>query len=64
MKNGTASSNEHVIDILITGEDTFSKTIAKLYTNCLSQRLTAQQGRKTRKYNGNAKDTRGKECQP
>ena len=39
MKNGTAPGNEHIhIDTLKAGEDTISKTLAKLYTKCLSQR--------------------------
>ena len=39
MKNGTAPGNEHIhIDTLKAGEDTISKTLAKLFTKCLSQR--------------------------
>ena len=39
MKNGTAKGNDHInIDTLKAGEDTISKTLAKLYTKCLSER--------------------------
>ena len=39
MKNGTVTGNDHInIDTLIAGEDTISKTLAKLYTKCLSER--------------------------
>ena len=39
MKNGAATGNDHInIDALKAGEDTISKTIAKLYTKCLSER--------------------------
>ena len=39
MKNGTATSNDHInIKTLKAGEDTISKTLAKLYTKCLSER--------------------------
>ena len=39
MKNGTATSNEHInIDTLKAGEDTISKTLAKLYAKCFSER--------------------------
>ena len=39
MKNGTATGNDHIyINTLIAGEDTTSKTLAKLYTKCLSER--------------------------
>ena len=38
-KNGTAAGNDHInIETLKAGEDTFSKTLAKLYTKCLSER--------------------------
>ena len=39
MKNSTATGNDHInIDTLKAGEDTISKTLAKLYTKCLSER--------------------------
>ena len=39
MKNGTATGNDHInIDTLKAGEDTISKTLAKLYTKCLSEK--------------------------
>ena len=39
MKNGTATGNDHIhIGTLKAGEDTISKTLAKLYTKCLSER--------------------------
>ena len=39
MKNGTATGNDHInIETLKAGEDTISKTLAKLYTKCLSER--------------------------
>ena len=35
MKNGTATGNDHInIETLKAGEDTISKTLAKLYTKC------------------------------
>ena len=40
-KNGTATGNDNInIETLKAGEDTISKTIAKLYTKCLSERGT------------------------
>ena len=40
MKNGTATGNDHInIETLKAGEDTISKTLAKLYTECLSERI-------------------------
>ena len=40
MKNGRATGNDHInIAILKAGEDTISKTLAKLYTKCLSERI-------------------------
>ena len=39
MKNGTATGNHHIdIETLKAGEGTISKTLAKLYTKCLSKR--------------------------
>ena len=39
MKNGTATGNDHInIKTLKAGEDTISKTLAKLYTKCLSDK--------------------------
>ena len=39
MKNGTATGIDHIkIETLEAGEDTISKTFAKLYTKCLSER--------------------------
>ena len=39
MKNETATGNGHInIDTLKAGEDTISKTLAKLYTKCFSER--------------------------
>ena len=39
MKNGTATGNDHInIDTLKAGEDTISKTLAKMYTKCLSEK--------------------------
>ena len=39
MKNATATGNDHKhIDTLKAGEDTISKTLAALYTTCLSER--------------------------
>ena len=39
MKNGTATGNDNInIETLKPGEDTISKTLAKLYTKCLSER--------------------------
>ena len=39
MKNGRATGNDHVnIETLKAGEDTISKTLAKLYTKCFSDR--------------------------
>ena len=38
MKNGTGTDNNHTnIETLKAGEDTISKTLAKLYTKCLSE---------------------------
>ena len=38
MKNGTATDNDQInIEILKAGEDTISKTLAKLYTKYLSE---------------------------
>ena len=38
MKNGTATGSDHInIDTLKAEEDTISKTLAKLYTKCLSE---------------------------
>ena len=40
MKNGTATGHDHInIETLKAGEDTISKTLAKLYPKCLSDRL-------------------------
>ena len=42
MKYRTATGNDHInIETLKAGEDTISKTFAKLYTKCLSERPTA-----------------------
>ena len=39
MKNGTATRNDHInIQTWKAGEDAISKTLAKLYTKCLSER--------------------------
>ena len=39
MKNGTTTGSDHInIDTLKAGEDTISKTFAKLYTKCLSEK--------------------------
>ena len=39
MKNGTATGNDNInIESLKAGEDTISKTLAKLYSKCLSER--------------------------
>ena len=39
MKNGTAPGSDHInIETLKAGEDTISKTLAKLYTKYLSER--------------------------
>ena len=39
MKIGTATGNDHInIETLTAREDTISKTLAKLYTKCLSER--------------------------
>ena len=39
IKNGTATGNDLInIETLKAGEDTISKTLAKLYTKCLSER--------------------------
>ena len=39
MKNGTATGNGHLnIETLKAGEDTISKTLAKQYTKCLSEK--------------------------
>ena len=39
MMNGTATGNDHIhIATLKAGEDTLSKTLAKLYIKCLSDR--------------------------
>ena len=39
MKNGTATGNDHInIETLKAGENTISKTFAKPYTKCLSER--------------------------
>ena len=39
MKNGAATGNDHInIETLKEGEDTISKTLAKLYTKCLSKK--------------------------
>ena len=41
MKGGTASGNDHInIDTLKAGEDTISKTLAKLYTKSLPEKRT------------------------
>ena len=49
MKNGTPIDNDHTnIETLKAGENTISKTLAKLYTKCLSERRisTAQNNAK------------------
>ena len=38
MKNGKATGNDIYIKTLKAGEDTISKTLAKLFTKCLSER--------------------------
>ena len=39
MKNGTATGNDHInIETVKAGEDAISRTLAKLYTKCLSER--------------------------
>ena len=39
IKNGTATGDDHInIETLKAGEETISKTFAKLYTKCLSER--------------------------
>ena len=39
MKNGTATGNDHInSETLKAGDDTISKTLAKLYTKHLSER--------------------------
>ena len=41
MKGGTASGKDHInIDTLKAGEDTISKTLAKLYTKRLPEKRT------------------------
>ena len=41
MKNGTEKGNDHIyIETLKVGDNTISKTHAKLYTKCLSERRT------------------------
>ena len=41
MKGGTAAGKDHInIDILKAGEDTISKTLAKLYTKRLPEKHT------------------------
>ena len=38
-ENGTTTGNGHInIDTLKAGEDTIPKTLAKLYTKCISER--------------------------
>ena len=38
-RNGTPTGNDHIsIETLKAGDDTISKTLAKLYTKCLSKR--------------------------
>ena len=61
MKNGTATGNDLInIDTLTAGEDTISKTLAKLCTKCLSERriLTAWKNSKMEAIfkKGNTKD--------
>ena len=61
MKNGTATGNDRInIKTLKAGEDTISKTLAKLYIKCLSDRiiLTAWKNAKMMIIfkNGNKKD--------
>ena len=67
MKNGTASGNDYInIETLKAGEDTISKTLANLYTKCLSERRihTAWKNAKmmTNFKKGNKKDL--KNCIP
>ena len=39
MKNGAATGNDHInIETLKAWEDTMSKTLANLYTKCLSEK--------------------------
>ena len=39
MKNATATGNDHInIETLKAGKETISKTLAKLFTKCLSER--------------------------
>ena len=49
MKNGTATGNDRInTETLKAGEDTVSKTLAKLYTKCLSARRISTGGRTLR----------------
>ena len=62
MKNRKATGNDHNINIetLKAGEDTISKTLAKLYTKCLSERRIPTAWKNTKIMiiftNGNKKD--------
>ena len=61
MKNETATGIEHInIDTLKAGEDTTSKTLAKLYTKCISEIRITTAWKNTKKMKifkkGNKKD--------
>ena len=61
MNNGTAASNDHInIDTIKAEENTISKTLAKLYNKCLSERRTPKSWKNAKTViifkNGNKKD--------
>ena len=61
MKNGTATGNDHInIATLKAGEDAISKTLAKLYATCLSERRIPNAWKNAKMLitfkNGNKKD--------
>ena len=45
MTNWITSGNGHIIDTFKTGEDTFIKTVAKVYTKYISETLKPQHGK-------------------
>ena len=61
IKNGTATGNDHInIETLKAGEDTISKTLAKLYPKCFSERRIPTSWKNVKMViifkNGNKKD--------
>ena len=62
MKNGTATGNDHINSELLKAGEDISKTLAKLYTKCLSDRRIPTAWKNAKMIiifkNGNKKDVR------